>query len=91
MILPFPILKTNRQANESDQQIDHRLSSGDKNLIRANLTSKKQIGIQALKAGYLDQAIADLKASLKKRSNDPEALIYLNNAQAVKAGNKPSV
>lgn len=63
--------------NESDGSIGNRL------LIQDKLTPDKQKGIEAFATGDYQQAIASFKTSLLQQPNDPETLIYLNNAQAV--------
>ena len=63
------------------------LSLGDKILvpdaINANPEAKnqKQAGIAAIAAKNYPQAVTALEAALKAKANDPEALIYLNNAR----------
>ena len=58
-----------------------RLSTGEKILISQDITLEKQAGVTAFANGDYPQAIAQLSASLQKQRNDPEALIYLNNAR----------
>jgi ABC-type branched-subunit amino acid transport system substrate-binding protein/uncharacterized caspase-like protein len=68
---------------------------------RANISEGKQIitstdplawvklaGVQAFKDGSFDKAVTNLEKYLNKRPNDPEALIYLNNAQISKLNKK---
>ncbi len=64
-----------------------RMSLGNTLLISADVTSEKQAGIQAFSQGNFALAVNQFKASLQNRKNDPETLIYLNNAQI---GNKPA-
>ncbi|MCY7384814.1 MAG: ABC transporter substrate-binding protein [Microcoleus sp. CAN_BIN18] len=66
---------------QSEQQIQQRLSGGKKLLIPEQATTTKQSAIQAIASGNYNAAISDLQASLKTNRNDPEALIYLNNAR----------
>jgi len=58
-----------------------RISQGGRLLFPEGATPEKERAIAALSQGNQDQAIADLEASLQQRRNDPEALIYLNNAR----------
>ncbi|MBC1240350.1 ABC transporter substrate-binding protein [Nostoc sp. 2RC] len=58
-----------------------RISFGEKTLTPGEITPAKKEGIQAFASKNYYQAIANLEASLKARPNDPEALIYLNNAR----------
>jgi branched-chain amino acid transport system substrate-binding protein len=75
------------QSNQLDQE---RISAGEKLLISADATPEKQAAIQAIASGNYKEAVTQLEASLKSDSrvanhlqhrNDPEALIYLNNAR----------
>ena len=66
---------------QSEQAIGQRLSAGKKLLISEQATTTKQSAIQAIASGNYNAAISDLQASLKSNRNDPEALIYLNNAR----------
>lgn len=66
---------------QSEQAIGQRLSAGKKLLIPEQATTTKQAAIQAIASGNYNAAISDLQASLKTNRNDPEALIYLNNAR----------
>ncbi len=58
-----------------------RLSLG-KTLLTSEASDEKRQGIQAFAAGKYRDAIAAFTASLEKNRNDPEALIYKNNAIA---------
>ncbi len=58
-----------------------QLSAGEKILIPKEGTAEKQAGIEAFATGNYKQAVRELEASLKAKRNDPEALIYLNNAR----------
>lgn len=69
-------------APANQQRIKERISFGEKTLITGNITSEKKAGIQAFVKGNYQQAIANLQASLQRNRNDPEALIYLNNARS---------
>ncbi|MEG4417002.1 ABC transporter substrate-binding protein [Microcoleus sp. LAD1_D5] len=66
---------------QSEQSIEQRLSAGNKLLISGGSTAKKQEAVAAIASGNYNAAISDLQASLKTNLNDPEALIYLNNAR----------
>ncbi|MEG4630503.1 ABC transporter substrate-binding protein [Microcoleus sp. AR_TQ3_B6] len=68
-------------AEQSEQAIGQRLSAGQKLLIPEQATTTKQTGVQAIASGNYNAAISDLQASLNTNRNDPEALIYLNNAR----------
>jgi branched-chain amino acid transport system substrate-binding protein len=66
-------------------------SIGNRLLIQERVTSDKQKGIEAFAKGDYQQAIASFKKSLLQQPNDPEALIYSNNAQAENNGLKIAV
>lgn len=50
-------------------------------LIAAGALPEKQAGTRAIAAGSIHQAINNLENALRVNPNDPEALIYLNNAR----------
>jgi branched-chain amino acid transport system substrate-binding protein len=57
------------------------VSTGKKLLIPEGSSQKKQEAVQAIASGNYNTAISNLEASLQSNPNDPEALIYLNNAR----------
>jgi branched-chain amino acid transport system substrate-binding protein len=63
------------------QFLEKRFSLGEHILIKANATDEKQEGINAFAERDYQDAIANFQASLQQFPNDPETLIYLNNAQ----------
>jgi len=67
--------------NADKQLSSGESSSGEKLLIPTAGTQAKQTGIQAFASGDYATAIAQLTASLRDQKNDPESLIYLNNAR----------
>jgi tetratricopeptide (TPR) repeat protein len=58
------------------------ISLGDKVLLKNVGTAEKQAGAKAFLGGDYNQALTTFEASLSKQRNDPEALIYFNNATA---------
>ncbi|HEY9670584.1 MAG TPA: ABC transporter substrate-binding protein [Waterburya sp.] len=64
----------------SNQPIQERLSAGEKLLIPAQATAETQAAVRAIASGNYSEAVFQLEASLKRDRNNPEALIYLNNA-----------
>ncbi|MBD1998306.1 amino acid ABC transporter substrate-binding protein [Leptolyngbya sp. FACHB-541] len=66
--------------NASNTPTQERLSSGERVLF-AETSPEKQAGVEAIASGNFEQAVSDLEAALQANRNDPEALIYLNNAQ----------
>lgn len=74
----------NQQAinNTNQSQIlKKRISFGEKILVTGDTYSAKKEAVQALAEKKYEQAIAKFTESLKLTPNDPEALIYLNNAR----------
>ncbi|WP_414574704.1 ABC transporter substrate-binding protein [Anabaena sp. CCY 9402-a] len=61
--------------------LPERISFGEKTLITGDITPEKQAGIAAIANRNYNQAIVNLESSLRRTPNDPEALIYLNNAR----------
>lgn len=68
-----------------------RMSIGNHLLIQVDATSNKQQGTEAFANGDYQKAIKCFKDSLLQHPNDPETLIYLNNAQAANQGFKIAV
>jgi branched-chain amino acid transport system substrate-binding protein len=69
--------------NISSNQKEAQNSIGNAILIQADITPEKQSGVAAFATGNYQQAITDFQASLKVKPNDPETLIYLNNAKGI--------
>ncbi len=65
----------------SHQMLLGRISSGEKILVKLNTNSSKKAGVQAFASGDFQTAINQFQISLKDHRNDPETLIYLNNAK----------
>jgi branched-chain amino acid transport system substrate-binding protein len=57
------------------------MSIGDKLLVTADKTDEKEAGVNAFKSGDFATAIIKFQESLQSKRNDPETLIYLNNAK----------
>jgi branched-chain amino acid transport system substrate-binding protein len=57
------------------------MSQGENILVTAQKTEEKEAGIKAFKSNDFGTAIFKFQASLQKQRNDPETLIYLNNAK----------
>ena len=75
---------------KSDRKLNLKadaVSWGNKFLITANINSQKQQGIAAFNQQNYQEAAEYWQAALKRSPNDPETLIYLNNALI---GNKQS-
>lgn len=81
-----PSTETGSQTNPTLLQnnnitVDSLISTGNRELIAENSNEKKKAAISAIASGDYQQAISFLETSLKIDRNDPEALIYLNNAR----------
>ncbi|MBW4565288.1 MAG: ABC transporter substrate-binding protein [Mojavia pulchra JT2-VF2] len=61
------------------------MSMGEKILVTADKTDEKEAGVNAFKAEDFGTAIIKFQASLQSKRNDPETLIYLNNAKVGKS------
>ncbi|MEG4224666.1 ABC transporter substrate-binding protein [Microcoleus sp. N9_B2] len=66
----------------SPDAIANRISLGNQLLVTSQTTPDKQAGIEAFNNGDFSTAIQNFQASLKQTRNDPETVIYLNNATA---------
>jgi branched-chain amino acid transport system substrate-binding protein len=66
-------------------------SGGNNQLILDVSNADKKQGIESFKQGDYDEAAKHFKASLNQQKNDPETLIYLNNAIAKNKGLKIAV
>lgn len=67
--------------------VQERLSLGERSLVPGAVSSQKAEGISAIASGNTSEAVAALESALNAYRNDPEALIYLNNARI---GEQPS-
>lgn len=61
-----------------------QISLGNKILIAADTNSSKQDGVEAFAKGDFQNAKTKFQQALLQNRNDPEALIYLNNASIAK-------
>ncbi|MDZ8237977.1 MAG: ABC transporter substrate-binding protein [Nostoc sp. ChiQUE01a] len=80
-IIICPNGKENSNINLS---IVNSLSCGEKSLISGSILSDKSKGIEAYKSNDYTTAIEYFKKAREKEPNDPETLIYLNNARIEK-------
>lgn len=67
----------------SSSSVQERMSVGEKLLIAANAPPDKQKGVTAFAKEDYTTAVGRFEAALIQRRNDPETLIYLNNARLV--------
>ncbi|MEH1946506.1 MAG: ABC transporter substrate-binding protein [Nostoc sp.] len=65
----------------NNPSLQDRISFGEKSFTPGDISPVKKEGVQAIATKSYDQAIANFTAALKLNRNDPEALIFLNNAR----------
>ncbi|NJN75007.1 MAG: ABC transporter substrate-binding protein [Synechococcaceae cyanobacterium RL_1_2] len=63
------------------QPVDSLISGGDRLLVGTKVSREKTQAVAALMTGDYDTAVINLEAALSQNPNDPEGLIYLNNAR----------
>jgi branched-chain amino acid transport system substrate-binding protein len=61
------------------------VSLGGKILVTADKTADKEAGVQAFASNDFATAVTKFQSSLQSNRNDPESLIYLNNAKIAKS------
>lgn len=67
--------------NKENTNIKNLVSDGNRLLITDNITPQKKAGIVAINNKNYREAVNQLESSLQLKANDPETLIYLNNAR----------
>ncbi|MBE8970267.1 amino acid ABC transporter substrate-binding protein [Nostocales cyanobacterium LEGE 12452] len=65
----------------NNPSLQDRISFGEKSFTQGDISAVKKEGVQAIVTKSYDKAIANFTAALKLNRNDPEALIFLNNAR----------
>lgn len=68
-------------SNDKPEVISTQISFGEQAITEGTLSTSKRQGIEALAQENYQQAVADLTAALREQRNDPETLIFLNNAR----------
>jgi branched-chain amino acid transport system substrate-binding protein len=71
----------------STLSIQERMSMGERILVTADDNDSKQAGTAAFRAGQYSEAKRLFSDALRTQRNDPETLLYLNNAIAASQGN----
>ncbi|MEH2084576.1 MAG: ABC transporter substrate-binding protein [Nostoc sp.] len=69
------------QESGNNSSLQDRISFGEKSFIPGDISPVKKEGVQAIAAKSYNRAIANFTAALKLNRNDPETLIFLNNAR----------
>jgi branched-chain amino acid transport system substrate-binding protein len=77
--------KGDRPAMVATDGMTSKPSTGDAILFQQDLNPEKQAAVKAIAAQNYPEAESLLEQSLSKQHNDPEALIYLNNARIGKS------
>ncbi|MDJ0636636.1 MAG: bifunctional serine/threonine-protein kinase/ABC transporter substrate-binding protein [Xenococcaceae cyanobacterium MO_188.B29] len=72
---------TSDNSAQSKSSLSQRFSQGEKLLISQPTTLEKELAVTAFRQRDYHNAESLFSASLKQNTNDPEALIYLNNAR----------
>ena len=70
------------KSSQPSGALANRLSLGNEILLTSQTTAEKQAGVTAFAKGDYKEAIQKFQASLQQNRNDPETVIYLNNARA---------
>jgi branched-chain amino acid transport system substrate-binding protein len=65
----------------NSEVMDSRRSLGNQILLTSQTTTEKQAGVTAFAKGDYQEAVQKFQASLQQNRNDPETVIYLNNAK----------
>jgi branched-chain amino acid transport system substrate-binding protein len=73
---------TSTPATSASGAIANRISLGNQILVASQTTAAKQAGTQAFAEGNYQAAAQYFQKSLQQNRNDPETIIYLNNAKA---------
>ena len=70
---------TNEQTT-SNQPVENRISAGEK-LLSSDTTPQKKAATEAISKSNYSEAVKQLEQARKSNRNQPETLIYLNNAR----------
>ncbi|NQE33393.1 ABC transporter substrate-binding protein [Microcoleus asticus] len=75
-------ISTSTSATSASGAIANRISLGNRILVTSQTTAAKQAGVQAFADGNYQSAAEYFQKSLQQNRNDPETVIYFNNARA---------
>lgn len=73
---------TSASGTSASGTIASRISLGNQILLTSQTTAAKEAGVKAFAKGDYQGAVQNFQASLQQNRNDPETIIYLNNATA---------
>ncbi|MEG4109174.1 ABC transporter substrate-binding protein [Microcoleus sp. S13_C5] len=76
-----PTSGTSPSGTSPSGAIATRMSLGNQILLTSQTTAEKQAGVTAFAKGDYKEAVLKFQASLQQNRNDPETVIYLNNAR----------
>ncbi len=76
-----PTSGTSPSGTSPSGAIATRMSLGNQILLTSQTTAEKQAGVTAFAQGDYKEAVQKFQASLQQNRNDPETVIYLNNAR----------
>ena len=82
--IPISVITSNKSGDTSKIPTTFNpdlISAGNRILVNQNSTQEKQLAAKAITKKNYSEAVSQLQQSLNKQRNDPEALIYLNNAR----------
>ncbi|MEG4072056.1 ABC transporter substrate-binding protein [Microcoleus sp. Pol14C2] len=71
---------TSTSTTSAPGTIGNRISLGNQLLVTSQTTAAKQAGVKAFVNGDYQAAVKNFQDSLQQNRNDPETIIYLNNA-----------
>lgn len=82
LVIPNQSQEIRNSCAKEQHSFGVEISLGEKTLVRQDTYPDKEAGVKAFASGDCGGAMDKFKLSLKVNRNDPEALIYLNNAKA---------
>jgi branched-chain amino acid transport system substrate-binding protein len=71
----------NNPGTSAPGNLAERFSAGDRLLVGPLASTEKELATRAIAEGNYAEAVSQLETVLQANRNDPEALIYLNNAR----------
>ncbi|MEO0375909.1 MAG: ABC transporter substrate-binding protein [Cyanobacteria bacterium P01_A01_bin.17] len=88
----FDVLKPNTWGvklfdPKEEKALQAKISLGEKIFFNLDNTPEKELGVERFRVNRFEDAAKYFRSSLKAKQNDPESLIYMNNASAAAAGN----
>ena len=75
------VIKAGSGINVAQGTMANKISEGEEILLDSNFRTQKQAAADAYRQGNYQQAVSMWETTLEQQRNDPETLIYLNNAR----------